>query len=83
MDYAKDSKIDSLTHVGCLSGVSDSRTPPVLSAMGLPLEKIGGMVRVSFGRNNTLEEVDRFFAALQRLVCDCRQSISTVGQSGL
>ena len=69
------------TGTACGSG---SLSPsPVLSAMGLPLEKIGGMVRVSFGRNNTLEEVDRFFAALQRLVCDCRQSISTVGQSGL
>ena len=69
------------TGTACGSG---SLSPsPVLTAMGLPLEKIDGMVRVSFGRNNTLEEVERFFSALQRVVSACRQSISAMGQQGL
>ena len=62
------------TGTACGSGsISPSK---VLSAMGASLEKIGGMIRVSFGRNNTLEEVDRFFLALQRLVGECRKSVS-------
>lgn len=63
------------TGTACGSGSVSPST--VLSAMDVPSGKIASMIRVSFGRNNTLEEAARFFAALQRLVCECREKVST------
>ena len=39
----------------------------VLTAMGQPMEKANGTVRVSLGRENTLQEVEDFLAALRQI----------------
>lgn len=58
------------TGTACSSGtVSPS---PTLSAMGVPMERIGNMIRMSFGRSNSMDEADRVFEALNRLVHENR-----------
>lgn len=64
------------TGTACSSGsVSPS---PVLSALGVSVERIGSMIRISFGRYNTLDEVERVFETLNRLVIENRKKITVV-----
>ena len=50
----------------CSSGTL--KLSPVLAAMGIPPEEARGSVRFSFGRGNTVEEVDRVLAVLPAVV---------------
>jgi len=64
------------TGTACSSGsVSPS---PVLSALGVSVERIGSMIRISFGRYNTLDEVERVFETLNRLVIENRKKTTVV-----
>ncbi len=64
------------TGTACSSGsVSPS---PVLSALGVSVERIGSMIRISFGRYNTLDEVERVFETLNRLVIENRKKTTAV-----
>jgi cysteine desulfurase len=49
------------------------RVPPVLAAIGLPESLAKGNVIISFGRDNTEEEVDRFVEAFSKAVEKLRE----------
>lgn len=53
-------------YVSSGSACSRGEKSHVLTAMGLPLERIDSALRVSFSADNTAEDVERFFARLER-----------------
>jgi cysteine desulfurase len=50
----------------------------VLLAMGYDGESARGLIRVSLGRFNTREEVERFVGVLQRVVADVNPSVHSI-----
>ena len=46
------------------SACSKGHLSPVLTAMGLPAEEIDSALRVSFGKDNTTDDVDKLADAL-------------------
>ena len=54
----------------CMSGSTEPSH--VLTAMGLPADRVRGAVRFSFGRDNTREQAEYAVRTLQRLVSELR-----------
>ncbi len=64
------------TGTACSSGsISPS---DVLKAMQVTEDKINQIIRISLGRNNTGQEVERVVACLKRLVGDIREKVAAV-----
>ena len=61
---------------GCSSGsackTGDPTPSDVLLEMGIPAELALGSLRISVGRSNTLEQIDRFCEALEEVVAQLR-----------
>lgn len=68
-----ESLLMALDHAGCAvssgSACASGRGEPshVLLAMGIPADEAKGAIRVSLGRDNTAEDVERLLQELQRL----------------
>ena len=61
-------------YVSTGSACTSRRTAPshVLQALGLPPERLDGALRISLGRENTEEDVERFVAALAEAAAEVR-----------
>ncbi|MEZ5305988.1 MAG: cysteine desulfurase family protein [Pyrinomonadaceae bacterium] len=53
---------------GSACNANDKKVSPVLKAMDIPFERALGSVRFSFGRFNTMEDVDVVLEALRRVI---------------
>ena len=60
--YLEDKGISVSSGSACSKGARSH----VLTAMGLPIPRVDSAIRVSFCRDNTLEEVDEFCRWLQK-----------------
>ena len=61
LHYLEERKIFVSSGSACSKGAKSH----VLSALGLPNQRIDSAIRVSFSANNTTEEIDKFFIVLQ------------------